>query len=75
MFIYIVYSLANNVNEEAIKKSMDDYRKTNQKLILKNRAKQVCVCARVHNTYNIMNSWYVYVMCACERESIHPETC
>lgn len=46
MFIALVFNLTNNIDEEATKKSMEEYRRNNQKLILKNRAKQVVVSTK-----------------------------
>lgn len=37
----LVFNLTNNIDEEATKKMMEEYRRNNQTLILKNRAKQV----------------------------------
>ena len=42
IWVAIVFNLANNIDEEATKRTMEEYRRNNQKLILKNRAKQVC---------------------------------
>lgn len=41
IWINLVFNLTNNVDEEATKKTIEEYRRNNQKLILKNRAKQV----------------------------------
>ena len=37
----LVFNLTNNIDEEATKKMIEEYRRNNQTLILKNRAKQV----------------------------------